>query len=86
MCAKALPQRWQDFLTELDGMLKEPPQLFCTRGFLFTYFYGLPRETSDIDYYMAVPATFNLDEIASEGSALHNKYKVIRSVCTSSPG
>ena len=76
MCAKALPQRWQDFLTELDGMLKEPLELFCTGGFVFTYSYGVPRETCDIDYYTAVPATFNLDEIASEGSALHNKYKV----------
>jgi hypothetical protein len=39
-------------------------------------FYGLGRSTADIDYYTAVPANLNLDEIAGEGSALAKKYKV----------
>jgi Nucleotidyltransferase of unknown function (DUF6036) len=76
MCAKALPQRWQDFLAEFDAMLKERLKLYCVGGFIFTYFYGAPRETSDIDYHTAVPATFNLDEVGGEDSPLHKKYKV----------
>jgi hypothetical protein len=39
-------------------------------------FYGSGRSTADIDYYRAVPANLNLDEIAGEGSALAKKYKV----------
>jgi hypothetical protein len=39
------------------------------------YFYGSGRSTADIDYYTAVPANLNLDEVGGEGSALAKKYK-----------
>jgi hypothetical protein len=57
-------------------MLKEPLDLHCGGGFVFAYFYGLPRNTADIDYYAAIPANLNLDELAGKGSSLHMKYKV----------
>ena len=55
---------------------QEPLALHCIGGFVICYFYGLPRTTGDIDYYSAVPANLNLVDIAGEGSALANKYKI----------
>jgi hypothetical protein len=71
-----LPSPWREFLTELDSKLTEPLALHCIGGFVLSFFYGLGRSTADIDYYTAVPANLNLDEIAGEGSALAKKYKV----------
>ncbi len=63
-------------MTELDSKLTEPLALHCIGGFVLTFFYGLGRSTADIDYYTAVPANLNLDEVAGEGSALAGKFKV----------
>src|ERR1700674_572154 len=71
-----LPSPWREFLTELDSKLTEPLALHCIGGFVLSFFYGSGRSTADIDYYTAVPANLNLDEIAGEGSALAKKYKV----------
>jgi hypothetical protein len=71
-----LPSPWREFLAEVDGILEEPLKLHCIGGFVFAHFYGLPRTTGDIDYYTAVPANFNLDQVAGQGSPLHQKYKV----------
>jgi hypothetical protein len=71
-----LPSPWRDFLTELDSKLTEQLALHCIGGFALSLFYGLGRSTADIDYYTAVPANLNLDEIGGEGSALAKKYKV----------
>src|ERR1700686_4951880 len=70
------PSPWREFLAELDGMLHEYLELHCVGGFVFTYFYGLPRTTGDIDYYTAIPANLNLDEVAGRGSPLHAKHGV----------
>jgi hypothetical protein len=70
------PSPWKEFLAELDGMLTEPLELHCIGGFVLTFFYGLPRTTGDIDYFTAVPANLNLDEIAGQDSPLHKKHKV----------
>ena len=67
--ARQLGSPWKEFLTELDGMLDEPLELHCVGGFVFTYFYGLLRTTGDIDYYTAIPANLNLDEVASRKAA-----------------
>jgi Nucleotidyltransferase of unknown function (DUF6036) len=74
--ARLLPSPWRELLAELDGMLHESLELHCIGGFVFTYFYGLPRTTGDIDYYTAIPANLNLDEVAGQGSALHTKHGV----------
>ncbi|SRR6266550_7971447 len=73
---RPLPSSWKEFLSEIDSTLKEPLALHCIGGFVICYFYGLPRTTGDIDYYSAVPANLNLVDIAGEGSALANKYKI----------
>lgn len=72
----SLPSPWKEFLLELASMLPEPLDLHCIGGFVICYFYGLPRPTGDIDYYSAVPANLNLIEMAGEGSALAQKYKI----------
>ena len=74
--AGVLPSPWKEFLTEVDKMLSDPLELHCIGGFVFAYFYGLPRSTGDIDYFTAVPANLNLNEVAGEGSPLHRKYRV----------
>lgn len=73
---RMLRSPWKEFLTELDGMLREPLELHCIGGFVFTHFYGLPRTTGDIDYYTAIPANLNLDDVAGQGSTLHAKHGV----------
>jgi hypothetical protein len=50
--------------------------LHCIGGFVLSIFYGSGRTTSDIDYYTAIPANLNLDEVAGKGSALFEKYGV----------
>src|ERR1700674_572191 len=74
--AGSLPSPWKEFLLQIDSMLTEPLELHCIGGFVICYFYGLPRTTGDIDYYTAIPANFNLIEVAGEGSALAEKYKI----------
>ena len=74
--ARPLPSPWKEFLAGIDGILHEPLELHCIGGFVFAYFYGLPRTTGDIDYYTAIPANLNLDDVAGQGSPLHAKYGV----------
>jgi hypothetical protein len=74
--ARLLPSPWREFLAELDAMLGESLELHCIGGFVFTYFYGMPRTTGDIDYYTAIPANLNLDEVAGQGSRLQRKHGV----------
>ena len=70
---KRLMSPWSEFLAELDGLLTEALELHCIGGFVLVHFYGLPRTTGDIDYFTALPANLNLDEIAGQGSTLHKK-------------
>ena len=76
MPVDSLPSPWKEFLSEIDVLLKESLALHCIGGFAACYFYGLPRTTGDIDYYTAIPANFKLIEVAGEGSALAEKYKI----------
>jgi hypothetical protein len=76
MAGCPLPSPWKDFLTEIDNQLREPLELHCIGGFALVFFYGLPRTTGDIDYYTAIPSNLDLEELAGENSALHEKYKV----------
>ena len=64
----SLPSPWKEFLAEIEAMLSERLELHCIGGFVLTPFYGFPRSTGDLDYYTAVPANFNLIEVAGEGS------------------
>jgi hypothetical protein len=40
------------------------------------FYYGTRRTTGDIDYYTAVPADLNLEDMAGYDSPLHRKYKI----------
>jgi hypothetical protein len=71
-----LPSPWREFLKDLDSLLKEPLVLHRIGGFVLSLFYGMGRPTGDIDYYMAIPANLNLDEVAGEGSPIAKKHGV----------
>lgn len=74
--AGEFPSPWKEFLAELDHVLTEPLELHCIGGFVLTFHYGLPRTTGDIDYFAAVPANLNLDDIAGQDSPLHKKHRI----------
>jgi uncharacterized nucleotidyltransferase DUF6036 len=74
--AATLPSPWKDFLGEIDKALEKRLELHCIGGFALVFYYGIPRTTGDIDYYTAVPADLNLEEMAGYDSALHRKYKI----------
>src|ERR1700751_1582576 len=57
-------------------MLDEPLELHCIGGFVFTYFYGLPRTPGDVVLSTAIPVNLNLDKVAGQGSPLHTKHGV----------
>lgn len=71
-----LPSPWKDLLGGIDKALEKPLAIHCIGGFALVYYYGIPRTTGDIDYYTAVPADLNLEEIAGHDSDLHRRYKV----------
>jgi hypothetical protein len=71
-----LPSPWKDFLGEIDKALEKPLEIHCIGGFALVYYYGIPRTTGDIDYYTAVPADLNLEEIGGHDSDLHRRYKI----------
>jgi hypothetical protein len=71
-----LPSPWKDFLGEIDKALEKPLEIHCIGGFALVFYYGIPRTTGDIDYYTALPAGLNLEEMAGYDSALHRKYKI----------
>ena len=62
---RRLRSPWKEFLAELDALPKEALELHCLGGFVLVHFYGLPRTTADIDYFSAVPANLNLDQVAA---------------------
>jgi Nucleotidyltransferase of unknown function (DUF6036) len=67
---------WKEFLAELDAMLSEPLVVHCIGGFVVTVVYGLPRQTGDIDYYTAIPHSFDIQQVAGPESSLAKKHKV----------
>jgi hypothetical protein len=71
-----LPSPWKDFLGEIDKSLEKSLEIHCIGGFALVFYYGIPRTTGDIDYYTALPADLNLEEMAGYDSALHRKYKI----------
>src|SRR5579859_8081524 len=72
------PEPWHSFFKELDAHLLETVELHCIGGFIVTVLYDLQRQTSDVDFLTAVPASAQNDLIGlgGEGSRLHKKYGV----------
>ena len=72
------PSPWDEFLEELDGLLRDRVHVHCIGGFVVSMFYGLPRPTADIDFYSVLPY-YSIDDLqrwAGTDSALAKKYKV----------
>jgi Nucleotidyltransferase of unknown function (DUF6036) len=69
---------WHSFFIDLDEVLKEPVVLECFGGFVVIAFYGMPRETIDVDCVSVTPnaEVAHLEEIAGNGSALYRKHGV----------
>ena len=74
--AQVLPARWNTFLSEVDGLLRNSVELHCLGGSVLAALYRLPRPTGDVDYIAAIPANTvtDLDSIAGQGSALARKH------------
>jgi hypothetical protein len=69
---------WRSFLAGLDAQLTSDVELHCIGGFVVTQIYGLPRETSDVDFLTIRPQTqcADLMVIAGRDSPLHKKHRV----------
>lgn len=72
------PEPWHSFLRELDERLTEAVELHCIGGFVVSLYYGIGRQTSDIDFLTVVPRVpaDDLEAIAGQGSELHRKYRL----------
>ena len=73
-----IPSPWREFLLELDVLLPERVTFECVGGFAVVLAYGLPRSTSDLDYFTLEPSNLTtvVHNLAGEGSALARKYKI----------
>ena len=74
----APPEPWRSFLRELDERLTGGVELHCIGGFVVSLYYGVGRQTSDIDFLAVVPRTpaDDLEAIAGLQSELHRKYRL----------
>jgi Nucleotidyltransferase of unknown function (DUF6036) len=72
------PEPWRSFLRELDDRLTGEVELHCIGGFVVSLYYGIGRQTSDIDFLTVVPRApaDDLEAIAGQGSNLHRKYRL----------
>jgi hypothetical protein len=72
------PEPWRSFLLDLDKMLDQSVWLHCIGGFALAMLHDLPRPTVDVDCLAVIPSgeTARLQQLAGEGSVLHNKYGV----------
>ncbi len=72
------PEPWRSFLRDLDERLTGEVALHCIGGFVVSLYYGIGRQTSDIDFLSAVPRipTDDLEAIAGQRSELHRKYRL----------
>ena len=69
---------WRGFLTSLDASLDEPVDLHCMGGFAVSQYFGLERETADLDVLSLIPTVLatRVETLAGFGSALHKKHGV----------
>jgi Nucleotidyltransferase of unknown function (DUF6036) len=74
--APQLPSPWKEFLAEFDGILRDLSNCTASAALFSLTSTGCPARRPDIDYYTAIPANLNLDDVAGQGSPLHGKYGV----------
>lgn len=75
---QAPPEPWLSFLTDLDDALNGPADFHCIGGFVVSQFYGVARETVDLDVLTVIPpeAARRVESVAGRGSPLHRKHRV----------
>ena len=69
---------WRSFLTELDRFLDDSVDFHCIGGFVISQFYGLGRETADLDILRVIPKYIveRITEVAGRGSQLQKRHRV----------
>ena len=75
---------WQSFITALDSKLDEPVDFHCIGGFVVSQYYGLGRETADLDILSLIPrqSADRIIQLAGKGSSLHKVYRVYLDLVT----
>ena len=73
-----LPEKWQNFLKEIDDSLEKETVLRCIGGFVIRAMYNFTRETSDLDYVDYIPGedSEKLYTLAGIEGKLFAKYKM----------
>lgn len=76
--SEALAEPWRSFLSDLDATVNEPVDLHCIGGFAVSQYFGLARETADLDVLNIAPQSSRETILAAagKGSPLHRKYRV----------
>jgi len=71
-------QPYLDFLDAVDQKMNTPIELHCLGGFVVSQFYGMLRNTQDVDVLSILPwdASTLLQTLAGQGSDLYLKYKL----------
>jgi hypothetical protein len=84
MPADSLSEPWRSFLLDLDHELEGTTELHCFGGFVCAEYYGLMRQTADIDIIEATGATDlkTLAVLAAKGSPLAKQHHVYLDIVT----
>lgn len=71
-------QPYLEFLNAIDQKIGIPVELHCLGGFVVSQFYGMLRNTQDVDVLSMLPwdASASLQSLAGQGSDLYLKYKL----------
>lgn len=75
---RAPAEPWRSFLAELNAQLESPVDFHCIGGFVVSQYYGLGRETADLDILSIIPkqAVDRVSALAGRGSQLQKKHRV----------
>ena len=73
-----LPERWGNYLRELDSRMSVPAELHCLGGFVVTVVYGVARDTGDLDVLTVVPGEQHnvLLALGGLGSQISKKHRL----------
>lgn len=75
---KLLPERWSNYLRELDSRMSVPAELHCMGGFVVTVLYRVARDTGDLDVLTVVPREQHnvLLELGGRGSQISKNHRL----------
>ena len=69
---------WLSFLKNLDAHLTTPADFHCIGGFVVSQYYGMARQTVDLDVLTVIPwdSAEEVLEFAGKGSVLQKKHGI----------